>query len=416
MQYSDDNKVRSKILKLLALHEGLRSRCINLVVSENIVSYSVRALLASDLMHRYSLRLSNGSNFYTGTKHIDSIVEYANSLAKTIFDADYANTEPISGHACSLAVLMNLTKINDSIMVLSKDDGGYPGYTEGYLPSRLGLKVHYIPFDKSSMRIDVNACIDKIIKVKPRLVVIGQSIITFYTELSMIADACKDINAMLVYDASHTLGLIAGKVLKNPLHDGAQILIASTHKSLPGPQGGLILADRDDGYGFDEYLRLRVIDNPHFNRITALALALEEFSIFGEQYARQVVSNAKALAKALDEEGLDILCKDNGYTETHQVLIKDFAGKDRFVNMLEQVNIIVDRGLRLGVCEVTRRGMKEKEMRYIAELIAEVYNYNNDKSIEDNKINKLKDEVSSFISQYQSIHYSLDNVIAGLSI
>ncbi|MFN4336347.1 MAG: hypothetical protein ACK4FV_02050 [Candidatus Nitrosocaldus sp.] len=407
-----DNNGNS-IIDLVLKHEGYRSRCINLIASENITSHAVRVLLASDLMHRYSLRISTDDNFYRGTRYIERVVEYANTLAKELFNARYADTRAISGHICSLAVLMGLSKSNDSIMALSSDAGGYPGYMSEYMPSRLMLNMHSIPYDHANMCIDVDASIAEIQELRPRLVIIAPSTITFHTPLHGIAEACKDVGSMLIYDASHVLGLIAGNAFPNPLHEGASILIGSTHKSFPGPQGGLILADRDDGYGLGEYMPLRVIDNPHFNRVAALALALEEMKEYGKDYAIQVVKNAKALARALDDNGVEVRKRaiDGQHTETHQVLL-EHRYKARLIKMLEDANIIVDNMLRLGTCEVTRRGMKEGEMRHIAEMISRIYHAadddDNNTSDEDlmEVTNKIRKEAEELALRFNSIDYS----------
>ncbi|MCS6768129.1 MAG: hypothetical protein NZ517_05265 [Candidatus Nitrosocaldus sp.] len=403
-------KGKGGIMDLVLRHEGYRSRCINLVASENVASHVVRMLMASDLMHRYSLEGFDGDgNFYRGTRYIEQIVRYADTLAKELFNAKYADTRAISGHVCSLAVLMRLCTSDESIMVLSRDAGGYPGYMDGYMPSRLMLKTHSIPYDHANMCIDVDACIARIQELRPRLVIVAPSVITFHTPLRDIAGTCMDTGSMLVYDASHVLGLIAGRAFPNPLDEGASILMGSTHKSLPGPQGGMILADRDDGYGLGDYMPLRVIDNPHFNRIAALALALEEVREHGMDYARQVVSNAKALARALADNGVEVRrrASDGQHTETHQVLL-EHKHRRRFARMLEDANIIVDGMLRLGTCEVTRRGMKEGEMRHIAEMISRVYHVSMDERAyhESQITNKIRSEAEELASRFNGIHYS----------
>lgn len=389
------------------MHEGWRSRCINLIASENVTSPAVRTILASDLGHRYSLQDSIiEGNFYMGTKYIEEIVEYGNKIAKKLFNAYHADLKLTSGHACAIAALMALTKKGDSIMSLSLDDGGYPGYAQDYLPSRLNLHVHKIPFDDDRMQIDVDACVERIYEVKPKMVVIAPSMITFATPLRRIVQACRNLNSKLVYDGSHVLGLIAGKVFPNPLQDGTNVLLGSTHKSFPGPQGGIILTDKEHST-ISKYLPLRVVDNPHFNRLAGLIVAMEEMLQFGKQYARQVVVNAKTLAKALDDNGMEVLGKKYGYTETHQVLLKRFDGANNFIKDLEHANIIVDTALRLGTCEVTRRGMKESDMRYIAELIAQVYNARKSKSFK-NRILKVRKEAEELASEHRKIVFAFD--------
>ncbi|MFQ5970220.1 MAG: hypothetical protein ACE5J2_06995 [Nitrososphaerales archaeon] len=391
------------------MHEGWRSRCINLIASENVTSPTVRTILASDLGHRYSLQDSIiEGNFYMGTKYIEEIVECGNRIAKKLFNSYHADLKLTSGHACAIAALMHLTQRRDSIMSLSLDDGGYPGYMQDYLPSRLNLHVHKIPFDDDRMQIDLDVCIERIYEVKPRLVVIAPSMITFATPLRRIVQACRNVNSKLVYDGSHILGLVAGKVFPNPLQEGTNVLLGSTHKSFPGPQGGIILTDKEHST-ITKYLQLRVVDNPHFNRLAALIATMEEMLQFGKEYARQVVVNAKTLAKVLDDNGIEVLGKKYGYTETHQVLLKRFNAANNFIKDLEHAHIIVDTALRLGTCEVTRRGMKESDMRYIAELIAQVYNARKSKSFKT-RILKVRREVQELASEHNKIVFTLNAI------
>jgi len=395
--------VTSMVLK----HEGWRNRCINLIASENVTSQAVRTILASDLGHRYSLQGSIAKgNFYMGTRYIDEILEYGSRVAKKLFDAEYADLRPISGHACAIAALMSLTQKDDSIMSLSLENGGYPGYMQGYLPNRLNLRVHEIPFDFDRLQVNIEECVERIYIVKPKVVVIAPSMITFATPLYKITHACKTVDSKLIYDGSHVLGLIAGKVFPNPMQEGADILLGSTHKSFPGPQGGIILPN-DEHSTISKYIPLRVVDNLHFNRIAALILAMEEMLSFGEQYAKQTVSNAKALAKALDDNGVEVLGKKHGYTKTHQVLLKPFDGAKDFIKRLEKANIIVDTALRLGTCEVTRKGMKEQEMRHIAELIAQIYNVRDMKYFKT-RILKVRKEVEELALRYSRIVFTFD--------
>ncbi len=366
-------------------------------------------MLASDLGHRYSLQNSIGEgNFYMGTRYIEEILEYGSRIAKKLFGAEHADLRPTSGHACAMAALMSLTQKDDSIMSLSLDSGGYPGYMQDYLPARLNLHVHEIPLNAEKMQVDTDALIERIYDVRPKIVVIAPSMIIFATPLNKIVRACKEANSKLIYDGSHVLGLIAGKVFANPLKEGANMLLGSTHKSFPGPQGGIILSD-DEHSTVSKYIPLRVIDNPHFNRIAALILAIEEMTSFGKQYARQVVANARALAKALDNNGIEVLGRKYGYTETHQVLLKPFDNANSFVRRLEAANIIADTALRLGTCEVTRKGMKEKEMRYIAELIAQLYHARGKKYFKT-RILKVRKEIEDLALRYCKIVFTFNSL------
>ncbi|MHA1604442.1 MAG: hypothetical protein ACTSWF_07315 [Candidatus Freyarchaeota archaeon] len=237
---------------------------------------------------------------------------------------------------------------------------------------------------------------------KPELVILGASFIPMPYPVAEVSEAAQRVGALLAYDASHVLGLIAGKRFQRPLAEGADIMLGSTHKTFPGPQGGIIL-----GNGFEEIreeLLFKTIDNAHFHRIAALAVTLEEMKEFGEAYADQVVKNSKKLAKLLDEEGIPLKCKNRGFTESHQILVdtRKFQadyGKPwvEVVNHLEAANIILDRGGRIGTSEATRVGMREKEMEKICELIL--------RGVKGEEAERIKKDAVELRSGFTEVHY-----------
>ena len=215
-----------------------------------------------------------------------------------------------------------------------------------------------------------------------RLTILGASYIPFphpVRELSkFIGNSSR--SSLLVYDGSHVLGLIACAEFQDPLREGAKVLFGSTHKSLYGPQGGIVLTNSSE---HEKILRnfleidleagIALVDNPHVNRIAALGIALEEMSR-NRNYGRRVIRNAKALAKALDESGVPVRFRERGYTESHQILLNlSPEAAEKLCRQLENVGIFVDITGRIGVAEVTRRGMGPSEMGRVAELMKEVY-------------------------------------------
>jgi glycine hydroxymethyltransferase len=216
----------------------------------------------------------------------------------------------------------------------------------------------------------------------------------------MLAAVCEQVGAKVVFDGSHVLGLIAGDQFQDPLREGAEVLIGSTHKSFFGPQGGIILSN-----AYEENLRGAVhpaiVDNAHWNRIAALQVALNEMKRFGKRYAQQVVRNSKALAKALDEHGVKLLGKENGFTQSHQVIVDvPFESEGfRLARKLEDANIIVDIGIRIGTSEETRRGMRESQMGQIAELISRVWIGNEDPG-------RVRKEVRQLRRDFPSIRFA----------
>lgn len=387
----------NQLLSLIEEHERWRGQeCVNLIPSENVMSPAVRSLLSSDLGHRYTSR----EKFYMGTRFIDEIEQHGEELAKKLFRSETADLRPLSGHIADLTFLACFTKPEDTVLCVSPDNGGYPGFWEQGLSRLLKLRVVRFPFSKENRNIKVEEATDLILREKPKVVVFGASIFLFPHPLRALAKVAHDVGAHVGYDGSHVLGLIAGEEFQDPLREGCQALFGSTHKSFFGPQGGIILADKEHGEAVKKRIFPEFVDNAHWNRIAALTLALAEMKNYGKEYAGQVVRNAQTLAKALAEDDFPVACPQLGYTQSHQVLL-DYGGYEKggvIARKLEKANIIVDRGVRLGVCETTRRGMKEKEMQRIALFIKRVI-------VDDEDPNSVKGDVTKFVKEFQEIRY-----------
>ncbi len=370
--------------------------CLNLLPSENISSPAVRQVLGSDLANRYT----SPERFYMGTKYIDQIQTETENLAKEIFGAKYADVRPISGHSADMIVLTALASRGDKIMVVGKAYGGYPGISQDGYPKIYGLQVHEFPFDKKVFNIDAIQAAPAIERERPRVVVFGASMILFPHPVRALSDVCHRVGANIVYDGSHVLGLIAGGQFQDPLREGADVLIGSTHKSFFGPQGGLVLSN-DHGEQLRAAVHPAIVDNAHWNRIAALYVALNEIKKFGKRYAEQVVRNSKALAKALDEHGVRLIGKDQGFTQSHQVIVDVPSEVEgiRLAQRLEEANLIVDVGIRIGSSEETRRGMREPQMNEIGELIARVW-------IGNENPKKIRREVLRLRRDFPSIQYA----------
>jgi len=387
-----------KIISLLGKHELWRGKnSINLIPSENITSPMVRSLLSSDLGHRYT----SPDRFYMGTHFTDEIEQHGEELAKRVFDVDTADLRPLSGHIADLIILASFTKPNDTIVSVSAEDGGYPGICKQGVPSFLQLETVRFPFSKENMNIDVEKATELIIQKKPRIIVFGASLFLFPHPVKALAKVAHEIGAHVAYDGSHVLGLIAGKEFQDPIREGATMLFGSTHKSFFGPQGGIILASEEQGETIKKRVFPALVDNAHWNRIAALAVALAEMKKFGREYAMQVVRNAQKLARTLAEYGFPVACSDLGFTQSHQVYLDygSFGSGRKIATTLEKANIITDCGVRLGTCEITRRGMKQKEMLKIAEFIKRVIKDREQPS-------KIRPEVTRFVREFREIEYS----------
>jgi glycine hydroxymethyltransferase len=385
------------ILSLVKKHEKWRCKqCLNLIPSENIMSPTARKLLSSELVHRYTAR----DRFYMGTRFTDEIEQEGEKLAKEVFRAETADLRPLSGHIADTIILANFTKPGDTLMCIHPEDGGYPGmWTEG-LAGLLRLKPVGLPFSKKDWKIRAEEAEEAISRIKPKIIIFGASLILFPYPLTVLTKAARENSAFVGFDGSHVMGLIAGQQFQDPLREGAHALFGSTHKSLFGPQGGIILADREHGELIKQRIYPAYVDNAHWNRIASLTLALAETKEFGKAYARQVVRNSQTLAAALSDHGLPVICKHLGFTSSHQLIMDygDYHKGRTIAERLQKANIITDCVVRIGTCEITRRGMKEKEMLKTAELIKRSI-------IDRERTESVKKDVMNLAAEFQNVEY-----------
>lgn len=407
------------LVSLVKENEDWRGRsCINLLAPESLMSPIAKSLLSSELSER-TAEGEIGDRWFSGLKYIDEVEALAVELAKTLFNSKYADHRLLSGMLGNLTVYFALTKPGDVIMSIKETDGGHVSNREGGCAGCRGLKVVDIPFNPYEMNIDVESFTELTLKVKPRLIALGSSLTLFPYPLREIREIADEVGAHIFYDGAHQLGLIAGGKFQDPLREGADVLTGSVGKTLSGPQRGLIVWNSDE---IAEKLRLAIFPGltaiHQINSVAAMAVTLAEMLVFGKDYAAQMVKNAKALGKALDEEGFDVLCKHKGYTETHQVAVdvSSLGGGEEAAKLLEQVNIICNKnllpkdsledwdnpsGIRLGTSQVTRLGMKESEMRQIARFIRRVL-------IDKEETSIIAREVSEFRNSFQKVHYCFE--------
>ncbi len=407
-----------EILRLIKEHHNFVNSAIPLIASENVTSLTVRKALLSDFQHRYAEGLPK-KRVYAGCKFIDEIELKAIELAKELFKCDHANVQPTSGSVANLALYSAFTKPGDTIMTLSIKDGGHITMNRVGLAGKMGLRVVNFPFDREEFNIDVDKAEKAIREIKPKLVFFGASVFLFPHPVRELRDAAKEVNAIIAYDASHVLGLIAGGVFQKPFEEGVEVVTSSTHKTFPGPQHGIILCKSEFADVIDKAIFPGVLSNHHLHNVAALAIALVEMKVFGRDYAKQIVKNAKALANALAEEGFKVVAENKGFTESHQVLVDvEDIGGFKAEKMLEKANILVNRnllpwdkergrdfrdpsGIRLGVQEVTRLGMKEGEMVEIAKFMADVL-------IRKKDAKEVAKNVAELRKDFVRVEYSFD--------
>jgi glycine hydroxymethyltransferase len=369
----------SDINNLLKKHLNYREGCLNLIASENSASSTVRDLMGSDLTTRYGCyETANPANReYTGNRYIHEIEMQTQDLLKDIFRGRYADLRPISGHIAGVAVALALLEVGDLVIEVALEDWGHGLMGPACQIAQLGetMRIAYMPFDKNRA-VDIKGLIAQARELRPKLVIFGGSGTLFPEPIKEFRPIADELGILIAYDAAHVTGLIAGGAMPNPLDEGADIMFGSTHKSFPGPQGGFVISNRKELMGkVGNTLSPSLITSHHIFRLPALSAAILEMKEFGTAYAAQIVCNTKALSKELDACGFDVCGKERGYSETHIILID---AKHQKINgtpakLLEKADVLcsddfsgISADIRLGTQEVTRRGMKEKDMATIA--------------------------------------------------
>ena len=374
----------ARLRQLVRAHDRWRGRAVfNLLPSENAVSPAARRYLASDLAGRYTLPMTferDGEtldNSYTGTRYTDEIEALGNAAAARLFHGRWATVRPLSGHLAALSALVPLLPAKSRLLAIEVGQGGYDGYAPGFVPALFGWTVRPLPADGPGHSVDAAAAVAAIRSEHPQAVVLGQSFFLFPYPLREIAEAAHAEGALVFYDASHVLGLIAGGEFQDPLREGADVLFGSTHKSFPGPQGGLLVTDREDLFRqIDPALVWRVFDNAHWNRIAAVAQTLLEMERVGPEYARTVVANSRALGEALNARGVPLVAESAGFSRSHQLHLdaarlrtQHGIGPGALARRLERQRLLIDLVGRIGTAEAARLGLGPAEMPRLAELL-----------------------------------------------
>jgi glycine hydroxymethyltransferase len=275
--------------------------------------------------------------------------------------------------------------------------------------------MHFFPLTEDQYHLDIPKCLDLIDQVSPRLIVLGKSLILFPEPVQQLADLCRARNIPILYDGAHVLGLILGGQFQDPLREGATWMTASTHKTFPGPQRGVILADLDEEGerrywpAADRGVFPGSSSNHHLHTLPALVIAIREAQAYGAAYAAQIVRNAKALGQALTDAGIPVEAREFDFTESHQIAVNVSAHGSgvAVAQRLEANHIIVNynmlpidtdprnpSGLRIGVQEMTRYGMQENEMQRLAGLMADAI-----------KGQEVGDAVQTLRTDFPELHY-----------
>ena len=391
---------------------------LNLIASENVVSRRVRELAGSDFAHRYA-EGHPGERYYQGTDMIDEIETWAKQHLKTLFNCRQVDVRPISGTIANDAAFSRHITPGDIVMVNSTAGGGHISHHAVGSVGKYTKNIVDFPFTPDGYHIDVDAAVYLIKTLHPKLLVLGKSLFLFPEPIKELREACSENGTKIIYDAAHVLGLIAGGKFQDPLGEGADFITGSTHKTFFGTQRGIILSNvkQKEWEKIDKGAFPGSSSNHHLDTLVGLAVTTYEMLEFGEKYAAQVVKNAKALGQKLYDRGFDVQAKESGFTESHQVAVNvtEFGRGDEVARILKDNNIVCNMnllpfeplenvnnpaGIRLGVQEMTRFGMKEKQMETIAELFK--------KCLIEGKY--IGDEVLDFRKGFRKINYSYDDI------
>ncbi len=355
---------------------------LELIASENFVSPAVMAAMGSHLTNKYAEGYP-GKRYYGGCEYVDLVEQLAIDRAKEIFGADHANVQPHSGANANTAVYFAMLKPGDTILGMNLAHGGH--LTHGSPVNISGTYFNIVPYgvDEETGYIDYDKLAQIAREHKPKMIVAGASAYSRSIDFKKFREVADEIGALLMVDMAHIAGLVAAGLHPNPV-PYADFVTTTTHKTLRGPRGGLILCKKEYAKAVDKAIFPGTQGGPLMHVIAAKAVSFKEaLEPSFKQYQKQIVKNATALAEALIEEGFDIV---SGGTDNHLMLVdlrkQETTGKDAEKN-LDKVRITVNKntipndpkspfvtsGIRLGTPAVTSRGMKEDDMKSIAKAI-----------------------------------------------
>ena len=429
MVKSQNRQSYDKIFTKLKEHHKWFENSIPLIASENIPSPAVREAIISDFGNRYAEGWP-GDRVYAGCVYIDDVEFECMKLAKKLFKAKFADVRPISGVVANLAIYSAFTNPGEIMLAPSIPAGGHISHGKkehsGTAGLVHGLEIEFYPFDAEEMTIDVDKTKQKVKDLEkanrlPKMAMFGGSLFLFPHPVKELSDFLKSYDIHINYDAAHVAGLIAGNKFQDPLREGADTMTMSTHKTLFGPQGGLVLGSEKHEEVIKKATFPGLTSSHHIHHMAGKAIAFAEALEFGKDYAAEVIKNAKSLADALNTIGFKVLGESKGFTKSHQIAVNvlDYSDGGKVESDLEKANIIVNRqlipgdikagrnyfhpgGIRLGVSEITRLGMKKNEMEEIASFIKNIV-------IEKKDPKRVLSKVKHFRKNFQKVKFCFDN-------
>lgn len=405
--FDEIQKIDFEVAQAVEQEIGRQNSKIELIASENFVSKAVMAAMGSPLTNKYAEGYP-GKRYYGGCEYVDIVEELAIERAKEIFGAEHANVQPHSGAQANMAVFFAVLNPGDTVMGMNLSHGGH--LTHGSPVNMSGKHYNIVAYgvDEKTGYIDYEAVMELAKEHKPKLIIAGASAYSRVIDFVKFREIADAVGAYLMVDMAHIAGLVAAGLHPNPV-PFAEFVTTTTHKTLRGPRGGMILCREEFAKAIDKSIFPGIQGGPLMHVIAAKAVSFKEaLSDEFRAYQKQIINNAKALAEALIEKGLNLVSRG---TDNHLMMIDlrnlDITGKEA-EKRLDEVGVtcnkntipfdpqspFVTSGIRLGTPAVTTRGMKEEDMKVIADII-----YMTLKDFEANKEQAVK-KVAELVVKY----------------
>jgi glycine hydroxymethyltransferase len=404
--------VDSEISELISEDLKRQNSHIHLIASENFASKAVMEASGSILTNKYSEGFP-GRRYYEGCEVVDKIEQLAIDRACELFEADHANVQPHSGSSANMAVYLSLLEPGDTVLGMSLDQGGH--LTHGSPVNFSGQVYNFVGYglNEETELIDMETVYKMALEHKPKLIIAGYSSYSQSLNFQKFREIADEVGANFMVDAAHFIGLVAGKVVDNPAKY-ADVVTATTHKALRGPRGGIILTKEEFAKSIDKNTFPGAQGGALNNQIAAKAVCFKEaLTTEYQEYAKQILNNAKSLANSFQDQGLRVV---SGGTENHLVLVdtrsvdEELTGKEAGI-LLNEKGITLNRnaipfdprspfitsGIRMGTPAVTTCGMKEGELTQVGYLISEILKNRSDES----NLNELEEQVRSLAKSFQ---------------
>jgi len=439
---TDLPNIVSNLIEVTKKHEQYRDKeCLNLIASEGTKSSAVCQML--DMSHDLATRYAEGENdiighvkkrYYQGQKYMAQIENLATDAIKDLFGTTWADVRLISGTHANTATFKGLSSAskNNKMVVTPLSCGAHISHDyTGLAGSILGIyNINHI-YNLAEFNIDPDKSAYVIRAAKPGIVTFGGSLFLFPHPIKELKKVCDEVGAYIAYDAAHVLGLIAGGQFQDPLREGADFITSSTHKTFPGPQGGVIMGNPDTPRKEKAVKKIQhaifplTASSTHLGRLPALGLACLEMKLFGKELATQIVKNAQTAGQYFYENGITVLAEKKGFTRSHQIAldIQAFGGGNKIAQELEDSNIILNKnllpyddqiskenpsGLRIGFQDVTRHGMKENDIKHLCDLMIDIIK-------EKRRPKEVKIDVLTLKKEFSTVKYGFQTVEEALN-